>query len=64
MASIDISDEEAIIIAEAMRLAKYEDIITDSYSAFNLMQRFKREFPHIDYEFDFFDYDFCNEEDE
>lgn len=58
MANIDITEEDAAVIAESMRVAADTGNIDDEYTAFNLMQTFKREFPNMTYLFDFLDYSF------
>lgn len=64
MANIDITEEEVIVIAEAMKVAADSGCIDDEYTAFHLLQRFKREFPNIDCIFDFLDYEFISDIDE
>lgn len=61
MANIDITEEEVVVIAEAMKIAANNGEIDDEYTAFHLLQRFKREFPSIDYLFDFLDYEFISD---
>lgn len=64
MANIDITEEEVIVITEAMKTAANNGGIDDEYTAFHLLQRFKREFPEIDYLFDFLDYEFIGDFDD
>lgn len=64
MANIDITEEEVIVIAEAMKIAFTNGGLDDEYTAFHLLQRFKREFPNIDYLFDFLDYEFISDFDD
>lgn len=58
MAIIDLTEEEAIVIAESIKTTVNIGQIEDEYTAFYLLQTFKREFPHIEYVFDFMDYEF------
>ncbi len=58
MANIDITEEEAIVIAESIKTAASVGQLEDEYTAFYLLQTFKREFPNIGYVFDFMDYEF------
>lgn len=58
MALIDINEDEALVIAQAIKSAVRSGEIEDEYTAFNLLQTFKREFPGDDYLFDFLDYEF------
>lgn len=58
MAYIDITQEEAVVIAQSMKSAFRIGELEDEYTAFNLLQTFKREFPDEEYLFDFLDYEF------
>ena len=64
MAYIDITEEEAVVIADSIRVAHEEEQIEDEYTAFYLLQSFKREFPNIENVFDFMDYEFSKNFDE
>lgn len=64
MAKIDISEEEAIVIAEAIKVGVDSGNINDEYTAFNLLQRLKKEFPYMEYVFDFLDFEFMKMDDE
>jgi hypothetical protein len=64
MAYIDITEEEAVVIADSIRVAHEEGQIEDEYTAFYLLQSFKREFPNIENLFDFMDYEFSKNFDE
>lgn len=64
MALIDITEEEAVVIADSIRVAHEEGQIEDEYTAFYLMQTFKREFPNMENVFDFMDYEFSKNLDE
>lgn len=58
MAYIDITQEDAVVIAQSMKSAFRTGELEDEYTAFNLLQVFKREFPDEEYLFDFLDYEF------
>lgn len=58
MARIDITEEEAVMIAQSIGSAARHGELDDEYTAFNLLQVFKREFPEVDYFFDVLDYGF------
>ena len=58
MAYIDITQEDAAVIAQSMKAAFRAGEIDDEYTAFNILQTFKREFPDEEYLFDFLDYEF------
>lgn len=64
MAYIDITEEEAVVIADSIRVAHEERQIEDEYTAFYLLQSFKREFPNMENLFDFMDYEFSKNFDE
>lgn len=64
MANIDITEEEAIVIAEAIKTTSSVGQLDDEYTAFNLLQTFKREFPNMEYLFDFLDYEFIGDFDD
>ena len=64
MAYIDITEEEAVVIADSIRVAHEERQIEDEYTAFYLLQSFKREFPNMENVFDFMDYEFSKNFDE
>jgi hypothetical protein len=64
MAYIDITEEEAVVIADSIRVAHEERQIEDEYTAFYLLQSFKREFPNMENVFDFMDYEFSKNLDE
>jgi hypothetical protein len=64
MAYIDITEEEAVVIADSIRVAHEEGQIEDEYTAFYLLQSFKREFPNMENLFDFMDYEFSKNFDE
>ena len=64
MAYIDITEEEAVVIADSIRVAHEERQIEDEYTAFYLLQSFKREFPNMENLFDFMDYEFSKNLDE
>jgi len=64
MANIDITEEEAIVIAESVKTAASMGNLEDEYTAFYLMQTFKREFPNLTYLFDFLDYEFSKDFDD
>ena len=64
MANIDITEEEAIVIAESIKTAASVGPIEDEYTAFHLLQTFKREFPNMEYLFDFLDYEFIGDFDD
>lgn len=64
MANIDITEEEAIVIAESIKTAASVGQIEDEYTAFHLLQTFKREFPNMEYLFDFLDYEFIGDFDD
>ena len=62
MANIDITEEEAIVIAESIKTAASVGQIEDEYTAFHLLQTFKREFPNMEYLF--LDYEFIGDFDD
>ena len=64
MALIDITEEEAVVIADSIRVAHEEGQVEDEYTAFYLLQSFKREFPNMENVFDFMDYEFSKNFDE
>lgn len=64
MALIDITEEEAVVIADSIRVAHEEGQVEDEYTAFYLLQSFKREFPNMENVFDFMDYEFSKNLDE
>ena len=64
MANIDITEEEAIVIAEAIKTTSSVGQLDDEYTAFHLLQTFKREFPNVGYLFDFMDYEFIGDFDD
>ena len=64
MAYIDITEEEAVVIADSIRVAHEEGQVEDEYTAFYLLQSFKREFPNMENVFDFMDYEFSKNLDE
>ena len=56
MANIDITEEEAIVIAESIKTTASLGQLEDEYTAFHLLQTFKREFPNMEYLFDYQNY--------
>lgn len=64
MANIDITEEEAIVIAESIKTTANIGDLEDEYTAFYLMQTFKREFPNLSYLFEFLDYEFSKKFDD
>jgi len=58
MAYIDITEEEAVVIADSIRIAHNEEQLEDEYTAFYFLQSLKKTFPNIENIFDFMDYEF------